>query len=82
MKLNFLINSAVILSMILVALRMFTAQNYYEKIVSFYLLFTYFILLVLGTSNIKFIQILDLILVLFLLKILAVLFLIFNRKKT
>ena len=65
----------------LIAIRFFIAQNSYEKILSFYFIFTNLILLILISSVTNFDSILDIIILLFLLKLMAVLFLLFNRKK-
>jgi multisubunit Na+/H+ antiporter MnhF subunit len=73
--------SAIVLSMILTLLRFFHANNSYEKIMSFYFLFTQFILLFLSISHDKFHEVFDIIIILFLLKFVAILFLLFNRKK-
>ncbi len=73
--------TAIILSMILTLLRFFNSNNSYEKIMSFYLLFTQFILLYLSISHQKFNEIFDIIVILFLLKLVAILFLLYNRKK-
>ncbi len=71
----------IILSLGLVALRLFFAQNSYEKIAGFYFIFTNIILLILINAMTSFDDILDIIIILFLLKLVAVLFLLFNRKK-
>lgn len=65
----------------LIAIRFFIAQNSYEKILGFYFIFTNLILLILISSVTNFDSILDIIILLFLLKLMAVLFLLFNRKK-
>jgi len=67
--------------MLLVLIRFFQANNSYEKIISFYLLFTQFILVFLNISSPEFKEIFDIIIILFLLKLVAVLFLLFNKKK-
>ncbi|MBU6140220.1 MAG: hypothetical protein KGP29_01505 [Proteobacteria bacterium] len=76
-----LISFFLILTVILIAIRFFIAQNSYEKIISFYFIFTNLILLILINSVTNFDAILDVIILLFLLKLMAVLFLLFNRKK-
>jgi len=73
--------TAIILSMILTLIRFFNSNNSYEKIMSFYLLFTQFIFLYLSISHQKFNEIFDIIIILFLLKLVAILFLLYNRKK-
>jgi hypothetical protein len=71
----------VIISLLIITVRFFIAQNPYEKILSFYFIFTNIILLILINSIANFDAILDIIILLFLLKLVAVLFLLFNRKK-
>jgi multisubunit Na+/H+ antiporter MnhF subunit len=76
-----LISFFLILSILIIAVRFFIAQNSYEKILSFYFIFTNIIILILINSIANFDAILDIIIILFLLKLVAVLFLLFNRKK-
>jgi len=71
----------IIISLVIIAVRFFVAQNSYEKILSFYFIFTNIIILILINSITNFDAILDIIIILFLLKLVAVLFLLFNRKK-
>ena len=66
----------------MITVKFFTAQNAYEKIISFYFIFTNFIILILINAVTNFDAMLDIIIVLFLLQLVAVLFLLFNRKKT
>ena len=75
------ISPFLIIAIILITIRFFLAQNSYEKILSFYFIFTNIILLILINSVADFDEILDIIIILFLLKLVAVLFLLFNRKK-
>ena len=70
-----------VIAITLISIRFFIAQNSYEKILSFYFIFTNLILLILISSVTNFDSILDIIILLFLLKLMAVLFLLFNRKK-
>lgn len=70
-----------IISLIIITIRFFIARNSYEKILSFYFIFTNIIILILINSIANFDAILDIIIILFLLKLVAVLFLLFNRKK-
>ena len=72
---------ALIFSMILVFLRFLHSNNSYEKIISFYLLFTKFILLFLCISKSHGNDIFDIVIILFLLKLVTVMFLLLNRKK-
>ena len=81
MDYGLIINIAIGFSMLLVLIRFFQANNSYEKIISFYLLFTQFILVFLNISSPEFKEIFDIIIILFLLKLVAVLFLLFNKKK-
>ena len=76
-----LISIFVTLTILIVVLRTFRAQNSYEKILGFYFIFTNIIILILVNSVISFEEILDIIIVLFLLKLVAVLFLLYNKKK-
>lgn len=70
-----------IISIAIIGIRFFIAQNSYEKIISFYFIFTNLILLILVNSVSNFDSVLDVIILLFLLKLTAILFLLFNRKK-
>jgi len=76
-----LLSFFLILSITIIAIRFFIAQNSYEKILGFYFIFTNIIILILINSIANFDSILDIIIILFLLKLVAVLFLLFNRKK-
>ncbi len=76
-----IVSLLIILSIAIIAIRFFVAQNSYEKILSFYFIFTNLIILILINSIASFEAILDIIIILFLLKLVAVLFLLFNRKK-
>jgi multisubunit Na+/H+ antiporter MnhF subunit len=76
-----MISLLLILSLFIITVRFFIAQNSYEKILSFYFIFTNVIILILINSIANFDAILDIIIILFLLKLVAVLFLLFNRKK-
>jgi multisubunit Na+/H+ antiporter MnhF subunit len=81
MDYGLIINIAIGFSMLLILTRFFQSNNSYEKIISFYLLFTQFILVFLNISSPEFKEIFDIIIILFLLKLVAVLFLLFNKKK-
>lgn len=70
-----------LISLFFVALRFFKANNAYERILSFYFIFTNLIILILLSSSLNFESLLDIVIMLFLLKLVAVLFLLFNRKK-
>jgi len=70
-----------IISLIIITISFFIARNSYEKILSFYFIFTNIIILILVNSIANFDAILDIVIILFLLKLVAVLFLLFNRKK-
>lgn len=70
-----------ILAISVLAVRFFISHNSYEKILSFYFIFTNLIILILINSISNFDAILDIVIILFLLKLVAVLFLLFNRKK-
>lgn len=77
-----IISFFVIISGAITALRLILAKNNYEKIIAFYLLFTQIIILFLVNSAANFDAILDIVITLFLLKLVAVSFLISNRRKT
>ncbi len=76
-----IISVFIIISLTIVTAKFFSAKNPYERIISFYFIFTNFILLILLNSVASFDDILDIIIVLFLLQIVAVLFMLFNRKR-
>jgi multisubunit Na+/H+ antiporter MnhF subunit len=76
-----MISFLLIICLSIITARFFTAHNSYEKILSFYFIFTNIIILILINSISNFEAILDIIIILFLLKLVAVLFLLFNRKK-
>ena len=76
-----IVSFLIIISLSILAVRFFIAQNSYEKIISFYFIFTILIILILINAVSNFDAILDIIIILFLLKLVAVLFLLFNRKK-
>ena len=79
---SIIISIAVIFALIAVNFRLLTANNVYEKIAGFYFIFTGFILLILINAVTNFDAMLDIIIILFLLQFVAILFLLFNRKKT
>ncbi|MBP7709832.1 MAG: hypothetical protein KA100_02030 [Rickettsiales bacterium] len=76
-----IISFFIIVSLAIITTRFFISRNSYEKILSFYFIFTNLIILILVNSVSNFDAILDIIILLFLLKLVAVLFLLFNRKK-
>lgn len=76
-----IVSFIIILSLAIITIRFFIAQNSYEKILSFYFIFTNIIILIVINSIANFDAILDIVIILFLLKLVAVLFLLFNRKK-
>ncbi len=76
-----IISFFIIISIAIVTVRFCISRNSYEKILSFYFIFTNIIILILINSVTNFDAILDIIILLFLLKLVAVLFLLFNRKK-
>jgi hypothetical protein len=77
-----IISFFVIISGAIIAFRLIAAKNNYEKITAFYLLFTHIIILFLVNSAANFDAVLDIVITLFLLKLVAVSFLILNRRKT
>lgn len=76
-----IISIFLVIAIFLIAIRLFIAHNSYEKILSFYLIFTNIIILLLVNSVANFEDVLNIIILLFLLKTAAVLFLLLNRKK-
>ncbi len=76
-----LISLFIVLTIVIIAVKSFGGANAYEKILGFYFIFTNIIILILINSITSFDEILDIIIVLFLLKLVAVLFLLFNKKK-
>ncbi len=71
----------IVITIFILSIRLFLSKNVYEKILSFYFIFTNIIILILVNSIASFEVVLDIIIMLFLLKLVAVLFLLFNRKK-
>jgi hypothetical protein len=65
----------------LIFAKFFFAQNFYEKIISFYFILTNVIILIMVSSIVDFESILDIAIILFLVQLMAVSFLIFNHKK-
>lgn len=78
---SIIISFAIIISLATIAFKMMAANNVYETITGFYLIFTIFILLILVNSVTNFDAMLDIIIILFLLQFVAIFFLLFNRKK-
>ncbi len=76
-----MISFFIVLSIAICGLKMFFSDNIYEKITIFYFVFTAFILLILLNTVTNFDDMLDIVIVLFLLQFVAILFLLFNRKK-
>lgn len=76
-----LISISVAISIAIIAIKFFAAKNSYEKIISFYFIFTNIIILIFVNAVSGFEEIIDIIIVLFLLKLVTVLFLLFNKKK-
>jgi multisubunit Na+/H+ antiporter MnhF subunit len=76
-----IISFFIFITLAILAIKLFSAKNVYEKILSFYFIFTNIIILILINSVASFDEVLEVIIVLFLLKLVAVLFLLFNRKK-
>ena len=79
---SIIISLAIIFALAVVTFKLLTANNVYEKISGFYFIFTNFILLILINAVTNFDAMLDIIIILFLLQFVAILFLLFNRKKT
>jgi hypothetical protein len=77
----YILNFAIVFSIALLLIRFFHANNSYEKILCFYMFFSLFIVLFINISNVDFNEIFDIIIILFLLKLISVLFLLYNRKK-
>ncbi|MBM3579492.1 MAG: hypothetical protein FJX34_01810 [Alphaproteobacteria bacterium] len=68
------------LSSLLIAAKFLVAKSFLEKIVSFYLLFTILIVTILASAVASFDSLLDIIILLFLIKLTAVLFIINNER--
>ncbi len=64
-----------------ISFKFLRASNAYEKIISFYFILTNIIILILANSVANFDEILDIAIILFLLKLVTVLFLLYNKKK-
>jgi len=77
-----IISITIIFSLAIAAFKLLTANNIYEKVAGFYFIFTGFIILILINAVTNFDAMLDIIIILFLLQFVAILFLLFNRKKT
>lgn len=71
----------VVLSLAIITIKFFIANNSYEKILSFYFIFSNIIILITMSAINHFDSILDIIILLFLLKLVTMLFLLFNKKK-
>lgn len=76
-----IVSLLVVFSLIAIFIRLFLSHGSYEKILSFYLIFTNLSILILVNSAANFDEILDIVIILFFLKLVVVLFLLFNRKK-
>lgn len=72
----------ILLTLTILAVKFLTSHNSYEKILSFYFIFTNITLLILLNSTANFEAVLDIAIILFLLQLVAVLFLLSNCKKT
>ncbi|MSP34076.1 MAG: hypothetical protein EXR06_04160 [Rickettsiales bacterium] len=79
---SIIISLSIIFALAAIAFRIATSSNVYEKITGFYFVFTNFIILILLNAVTNFDAMLDIIIILFLLQFVAILFLLFNRKKT
>jgi len=75
------LNLTIFISIILIIIKLILAANVYEKIISFYFIFTNAIILMIINSISKFEYVIDLALLLFLAELIGVLFLLLNRKK-
>jgi len=75
------LNLTILISIILIGIKLVSASNIYEKIISFYFIFTNAIILLIINSISKFDYVIDLALLLFLAELIGVLFLLLNRKK-
>lgn len=76
-----IISVAIIFALATFYLKLLYANNIYEKIAIFYLIFSNFIILILISAVTNFDAILDIVAILFLLQFVSVMFLLFNRKK-
>jgi len=76
-----MISFFVVISLLIICAKFVIVKNPYEKILSFYLIFTHIVILIIMNSVANFDSVLDVVIMLILLELVAVLFLIFNRKK-
>jgi len=81
MSFYILINLVITISMLVTIIKFFNSANSYERILSFYLIFTQFIILFIGISRLEFENIFDIVIILLLLKLVAILYLLINKKK-
>lgn len=81
MNLYILINSVIAISMFVTIIKFFNSGNSYDRILYFYLIFTQFIVLFIGISRLEFENIFDIVIILLLLKLVAILYLLLNKKK-
>jgi hypothetical protein len=75
------LNLTISISIILIGIKLIRTSDIYEKIISFYFIFTNAIILLIINSISKFENVIDLALLLFLAELIGVLFLLLNRKK-
>ncbi len=76
-----IVSFLIAISIAFISFRFLRASNAYEKIISFYFILTNIIILILANSVANFDEILDIAIILFLLKLVTVLFLLYNKKK-
>jgi len=76
-----IISLFIFLALAIISLKLISAHNIYEKITVFYFASTLLILLILINAITNFDDMLDIVTTLFLLQLVTILFLLFNRKK-
>ncbi len=76
-----IVSFLIVIAVSFIGFKFLQASNAYEKIISFYFILTNIIILILANSVANFDEILDIAIILFLLKLVTVLFLLYNKKK-
>lgn len=76
----FLINSIIAIIILILSVKYFSCVSFYEKVLSFYLLFLCFLTLIINNSTLSFNIILDIILFLILFKFFVISLLIIYKK--
>ncbi len=77
----YLVSTVLVINFILIIFRLIYSKKIHEKICCFYFIFGIFILLIIEQAVSKFDLVLDIIIMLFLLKLMTILFLLSKKKK-